>query len=76
MLHFTLRFILRPESMRKILYYIIKYARVHTEKSFRNLTKLNRNQILFTIFRLIYQTARTKRMSVWFQINQKMVSTI
>ena len=28
-------------------------AVLHTEKSFRNLIKLNRNQILFTIFRLI-----------------------
>ena len=27
--------------------------RVHTEKSFRNLIKLTRNQIVFTIFQLI-----------------------
>ena len=27
---------------------------VHTEKSFRNLIKSNRNQIVFTIFRLIW----------------------
>ena len=28
---------------------------VHTEKSFRNLDKSNRNQIVFTIFRLIWK---------------------
>ena len=31
----------------------IKYQTQHTEKSFRNLIKSNRNQIVFTIFRLI-----------------------
>ena len=28
---------------------------LHTEKSFRNLIKSNRNQIVFTIFRLIWK---------------------
>ena len=43
-----------------------------TEKSFRNLIKSNRNQIAFTIFRLIWN----KRTAVWFQINRNMISTI
>jgi len=48
------------------------YLRIHTEKYFRNLIKSNRNQIVLTIFRLF----GTKRMSVWFHINRKMVNTI
>ena len=36
----------------------IEYA-VHAEKSFRNRIKSNRNQIVFTIFRLIWNSKRT-----------------
>ena len=36
---------------------------VRTEKSFRNLSKSNRNQIVFTIFRLIWNSKQTT--SVW-----------
>ena len=36
--------------------------------SFRNLIKLKQNQIVFIIFRLIW--------NVWFQINRKMINTI
>ena len=46
---------------------------VHTEKSFRNLIKSTRNQIVFTMHRLIWNSKRT---SVWFQLNRKMVNTI
>ena len=33
---------------------LIFFVSIHTEKSFRNIIKSNRNQIVFTIFRLIY----------------------
>ena len=46
---------------------------VHTEKSFRNHSKLNRNQIVIINFRLIWNQTDA---SVWFQINRKMVNTI
>ena len=36
-----------------------KMHSVHTEKCFRNLIKSNRNQIVFTIFRLIWNSKRT-----------------
>ena len=35
---------------------------VHTEKSFRNLIKSTRNQIVFTIFRLIWNTNKPVRL--------------
>ena len=34
----------------------------YTEKSFRNLIKFNRNQIVFTIFRLIWNQTDTVRL--------------
>ena len=40
-------------------------ADAHAEKSFPNLNKLTRNHVVFTIFRLIWNSKRT---SVWFQI--------
>ena len=48
--------------------------RMHTEKSFRNLVKSNRNQIVFTIFRLIWnqmvpnqsENGKWNLISVWF----------
>ena len=43
---------------------------VHTEKYFQNLVKLNQNQIVSTIFLLIWKSKRT---SVWLQINRCMV---
>ena len=46
---------------------------VHTEKSFRNLIKLNRSKIVFTISRLIWNSKWT---SVCFQINCCIVNTI
>ena len=46
--------------------------KVHAEKYFLNLIKSNRNQIYFPF----PDWFRTKRTSVWFQINQKMVYTI
>ena len=49
-------------------------ATPNTGKSFRNLIKSNRNQIVFTIFRLIWNTKRT--CPFVFQINWKMVNTI
>ena len=45
---------------------------IHTEKYFWNFIKSNRNQIVFTIFRLNWNSKR----SVRFKINQKMVNTI
>ena len=45
---------------------------IHTEKYFQNFIKLNRNQIVFTIS----DHFKTKRTSVWFQINRIMVNTI
>ena len=33
---------------------------VHTEKYFRNLIKSNRNQIVFTIYRLIWNSKRKR----------------
>ena len=47
-------------------------SRTRTEKSFTNLIKSNRNQIVFT-FSDWFGINRT---SDWFQINQKMVNTI
>ena len=47
---------------------------IYTEKYFRNLIKSYLNQIVITIFRLIWN--QTKRTSVWIQINRKMVNTI
>ena len=45
------------------------------EKFFRNLIKSNRNQIVFTIFRLIWNSKRT--VSVFgFKFNRKLVNTI
>ena len=38
---------------------VVNVWKLHTEKSFRNLIKLNRNQIVFTIFRLIWNSKRT-----------------
>jgi len=46
---------------------------LHAYESFSNLVKSTGNQILFTIHRLIWNS---KRMSVWFRINRKMVNTI
>ena len=43
------------------------------ENSFRILIKSNLNQIVFTIFWLIWNRKRT---SVWFQIHRKMVNII
>ena len=45
---------------------------VHTEKSFQNLIKSNRNQIVFTLFRLIWNQTDVHLIS----INRKMVNTI
>ena len=36
---------------------------LHTEKSFRNLIKLNRNQIIFTILRLIWNETQVRLVS-------------
>ena len=47
--------------------------RTRTEKSFRNLIKSTWNQIVFTIFQLIWNQTDT---FVCFQINWKMVNTI
>ena len=47
---------------------------IHTEKYFRNLLKSNRNRIVFTFFQLIWNSKWT--VSVWFQINRKIVNTI
>ena len=47
---------------------------LHTEESFGNLFKSNRNQIIFTIFQLIWNQTDTVRLL--FQINWKMVNTI
>ena len=47
---------------------------IHTEKSFQNHMKSNRNQIVSTIFQLIWNSKRT--CSFVFQINRKMVDTI
>ena len=49
-------------------------ATPNTGKSFRNLIKSNRNQIVFTIFRLIWNTKRTCPFVL--QFNRKMVNTI
>ena len=46
---------------------------IHTEKSFRNIIKSNRNQIVFTIFWLIWNQTEVRLL---FQINRKMVNTI
>ena len=48
-------------------------TRIHTETFFRNHIKSNRNQIVFTMHRLIWNSKRT---FVWIQINRKMVNTI
>jgi len=45
----------------------------YTEKSFRNLIKSYLNQIVFTMYRLIWNSKRT---SFWFKINRCMVNTI
>ena len=52
---------------------IVRLFVVHAEKSFLNLIKSTRYQIVFTIFRFILEQQRT---SVWFQINQKIVNII
>ena len=49
-------------------------GRLHTEISFRNLIKSTRNQIVYTIFRLIWIQTDTFRLP--FQMNLKMVNTI
>ena len=36
---------------------------IHTEKSFRNITKPNRNQIVFTILRLIWNQTNVRSVS-------------
>ena len=46
---------------------------LHAEKSSRNIIKSVRNQILFTMHRLIWKSKWT---SVWFQINRCIVNTI
>ena len=46
----------------------------HTEKYFQSLIKSNRNQIVFTMHRLIWKQTDTVRLL--FQINRKMVNTI
>ena len=46
---------------------------LHTQKSFRNLIKSNRNQIVFTIFRLIWIQTDVRLL---FQINRKMESIV
>ena len=48
-------------------------ATANTEKSFRNLIKSDRNQIVFTIFRMIWNQTAVR---TWFQINRKRVNTI
>ena len=53
---------------------ILSFVALNTEKSFRNIIKSNRNQIVFTMHRLIWNSKRT--LSVWFQIIRKMVNTI
>ena len=50
------------------------FFNLHTEKSFRNLIKSNRNKIVYTIFRLIWNQTDTVRLL--FQINRCMVNTI
>ena len=50
-----------------------KLLPAHTKKPFRNLTISNRNQIAFTIHRLIWNRKGT---SVWFKISRKMLNTI
>ena len=50
---YSILFERRLESIFLILVYIWKCNSLHTEKSFLNLIKSNRNQILFTILRLI-----------------------
>ena len=47
-------------------------SHIHADKFFWNIIKSNSNQIVFTIFRLIWIQAD----SVWFQINRKLVNTI
>ena len=47
---------------------------VHTHKYFPDLLKSNRNQVVFTIFRVIWN--QTDRIRLLFQINPKMVNTI
>ena len=49
------------------------YLCIYTEKTFWNLINSNRNQIVFTIFRLIWNIKRA--LSVW-QFKRKMVNTI
>ena len=46
----------RPEGPR------LSYACMHAEKSFRKLIKSNRNQIVFTTFRLIWNQTDTVRL--------------
>ena len=47
----------------------------HIEKSFRNLIKSNRNQIVLYIFRLIWNSKRTASVCC-SKVNRKMVNTI
>ena len=59
-------------------YIYIEYSHpqiVHIEKSFRNLIKLNRNQIVITMHRLIW-IQQTDSVRLLFQINRKIVYTV
>ena len=59
-------------------FFLNNYLHLHTEKTFRNLIKSNRNQIVITIFRLIWndtdvrlvphlsQNGKYNLISVWF----------
>ena len=49
---------------------------VHTEKSFRNVIKSNRNQIVFTIFRLIWNQTEEWGFKYGSKSIGKMVNTI
>ena len=42
------------EKLRQATHHSQSIVRTHTGKSFRNLIKSNRNQILYTIFQLIW----------------------
>ena len=46
---------------------------IRREKSFRNIIQSNRYQIVFSIFRLIWNQ---RDAYVWFQINRRMVNTV
>ena len=61
------------KHLSKIYILVSMSSWVHTEKSFRNLIKSNRNQIVFTIFRFIWNSKQT---SIWIQINLTIVNTI